>query len=126
MKKIFAIILTATMLAALSMTTFAQGRSRSRHCDSRNYDSRTYDSRNYNSQGYYDNSQVYYDYGRQYGGRSTWDRHRNKLTVGAGTLGGAILGGFIGGRRGAAIGALAGAGGSALYTYKIRKNRYRY
>src|SRR2546423_6985532 len=102
MKRTFAIILTATMLAALSMTTFAQGRSRSRHCDSGNYDSRTYESRNYNSQGYYDNSQVYYDYGRQYGGRSTWDRHRNKLTVGAGTLGGAILGGFIGGPRGGA------------------------
>src|SRR2546421_10584555 len=130
MKKIFAIILTATMFAALSMATFAQGRSRSRNCDSRNYDSRNYDSRNYDSRNYnsqgYDNSQVYYDYGTQYGGRSTWDRHRDKLTVGAGTLGGAILGGLIGGRRGAAIGALAGAGGSALYTYKVRKNRYRY
>ena len=136
MKKIFAIILTATIFAALSMTTFAQGRSRSRNCDSRNYDTRNYDtrnydtrnydSRNYNSHGYYDNSQVYYDYGTQYGGRSTWDRHRDKLTVGAGTLGGAILGSLIGGRRGAAIGALAGAGGSALYTYKVRKNRYRY
>jgi hypothetical protein len=131
MKKIFAIILTATIFAALSMTTFAQGRSRSRNCDSRNYDSRNYDtrnydSRNYNSQGYYDNSQVNYDYGTQYRGQSTWDRHRDKLTVGAGTVGGAILGGLIGGRRGAAIGALAGAGGSALYTYKVRKNRYRY
>jgi len=126
MKKIFAIILTATIFAALSMTTFAQGRSRSRNCDSRNYDSRNYDSRNYNSQGYYDNSQVNYDYGTQYRGRSTWDRHRDKLTVGAGTVGGAILGGLIGGRRGAAIGALAGAGGSALYSYKVRKNRYRY
>jgi len=126
MKKIFAIILTATIFAALSMTTFAQGRSRSRNCDSRNYDSRNYDSRNYNSQGYYDNSQVNYDYGTQYRGRSTWDRHRDKLTVGAGTVGGAILGGLIGGRRGAAIGALAGAGGSALYTYKVRNNRYRY
>jgi uncharacterized protein YxeA len=141
MKKIFAIILTATIFAALSMTTFAQGRSRSRNYDSRNYDSRNYDSRNYdsrnydsrnydsrnyNSQGYYDNSQVNYDYGTQYRGRSTWDRHRDKLTVGAGTVGGAILGGLIGGRRGAAIGALAGAGGSALYTYKVRKNRYRY
>ena len=126
MKKIFAIILTATIFAALSMTTFAQGRSRSRNYDSRNYDTRNYDSRNYNSQGYYDNSQVNYDYGTQYRGRSTWDRHRDKLTVGAGTVGGAILGGLIGGRRGAAIGALAGAGGSALYTYKVRNNRYRY
>ena len=147
MKKIFALILTAAMLAALSITTFAQGRSRSRNydsrnCDSRNYDSRSYDSRNYdsrsydsriynsqgyyNQQGYYDNSNVYYDYGRQNGGQRIWDQHRDKLTVGAGTVGGAILGSLLGGRRGAAIGALAGAGGSALYTYKVRKNRYRY
>ena len=137
MKKIFALILTATMLAALSITTFAQGRSRSRNydsrnCDSRNYDSRSYDSRIYNSQGYYnqqgyyDNSNVYYDYGRQNGGQRIWDQHRDKLTVGAGTVGGAILGSLLGGRRGAAIGALVGAGGSALYTYKVRKNRYRY
>jgi len=137
MKKIFALILTATMLAALSITTFAQGRSRSRNydsrnCDSRNYDSRSYDSRIYNSQGYYnqqgyyDNSNVYYDYGRQNGGQRIWDQHRDKLTVGAGTVGGAILGSLLGGRRGAALGALAGAGGSALYTYKVRKNRYRY
>jgi len=137
MKKIFALILTAAMLAALSITTFAQGRSRSRNydsrnCDSRNYDSRSYDSRIYNSQGYYnqqgyyDNSNVYYDYGRQNGGQRIWDQHRDKLTVGAGTVGGAILGSLLGGRRGAAIGALAGAGGSALYTYKVRKNRYRY
>ena len=125
------------MLAALSITTFAQGRSRSRNydsrnCDSRNYDSRSYDSRIYNSQGYYnqqgyyDNSNVYYDYGRQNGGQRIWDQHRDKLTVGAGTVGGAILGSLLGGRRGAAIGALAGAGGSALYTYKVRKNHYRY
>ena len=132
MKKIFALILTATMLAALSITTFAQGRSRSRNYDSRNCDSRNYDSRIYNSQGYYnqqgyyDNSNVYYDYGRQNGGQRIWDQHRDKLTVGAGTVGGAILGSLLGGRRGAAIGALAGAGGSALYTYKVRKNRYRY
>src|SRR5438309_10402713 len=137
MKKIFALILTAAMLAALSITTFAQGRSRSRNYDSRNCDSRHYDSRSYaspiynsqgyyNQQGYYDNSNVYYDYGRHNGGQRHWDQHRDKLTVGAGTVGGAILGSLLGGRRGAAIGALAGAGGSALYTYKVRKNRYRY
>jgi hypothetical protein len=43
-----------------------------------------------------------------------------------GTGGGAILGGLFGGKKGAAIGALAGGGGSALYTYKIRNRNRRY
>jgi len=68
-------------------------------------------------------SRVYYDYGRK---RSFWDKHRDKLTVAMGTGGGALLGGLIGGKKGAAIGALAGGGGSALYTYKIRKRNRNY
>lgn len=68
---------------------------------------------------------VYYDYGQKKG-RSFWQKHRDKLTVAMGAGGGAALGGIIGGKKGAGIGALAGAGGSALYTYKIRKrNRNR-
>ena len=73
------------------------------------------------------NSQrVYYDYNNQPRGRTFWQKHRDKLTVAAGTGGGALLGGLIGGKKGAGIGALAGAGGSALYTYKIRKRTRRY
>ena len=68
---------------------------------------------------------VYYDYGQR-SGRSFWQKHRDKLTVAMGTGGGALLGGLIGGKRGAGIGALAGAGGSALYTYKIRKRHRNY
>src|SRR3954470_11334157 len=68
---------------------------------------------------------VYYDYGQR-SGRSFWQKHRDKLTVAMGTGGGALLGGLIGGKRGAGIGALAGAGGSALYTYKIRKRNRNY
>jgi len=68
-------------------------------------------------------SRVYYDYSRK---RSFWDKHRDKLTVAMGTGGGALLGGLIGGKKGAAIGALAGGGGSALYTYKIRKRSRNY
>ena len=68
---------------------------------------------------------VYYDYG-QTKGRSFWQKHRDKLTVAMGTGGGALLGGLIGGKKGAGIGALAGAGGSALYTYKIRKRNRNY
>ena len=140
MKRIFTILMAMAILAVVAVPSFAQGRGRrnsdsqscnsrnydSRSYDSRSYDSRSYDSRSYDSQGYYDNSTAYYDYGTQSRGASVWDRHRDKLTVGAGTVGGAILGGLIGGRRGAAIGALAGAGGSALYTYKLRNRGYRY
>jgi len=123
------------ILAVLAAPSFAQGRGRrnydsqscnSRNYDSRSYDSRSYDSRSFDSQSSYDTSRAYYDYGTQNRNGSVWDRHRDKLTVGAGTVGGAILGGLIGGRRGALIGALAGAGGSALYTYKLRNRGYRY
>ena len=58
--------------------------------------------------------------------RTFWQKHRDKLTLAMGTGGGALLGGLIGGKRGAGIGALAGAGGSALYTYKLRKRSRRY
>ena len=59
-------------------------------------------------------------------GRSFWQKHRDKLTVAMGAGGGAVLGGVIGGKKGAGIGALAGAGGSALYTYKLRKRNRNY
>ena len=57
---------------------------------------------------------------------SFYRRHRNIMNIAIGTGAGMLLGGLIGGRRGAGIGALAGAGGSALYTYKIRPKRTRY
>ena len=63
---------------------------------------------------------------RQRQNRSFWDKHRDKLTVAIGTGAGALLGGVIGGKKGAAIGALSGGGGSAIYTYKIRKRDKRY
>ena len=68
--------------------------------------------------------QVYYDYGRK-NGRTFWQKHRDKLTMAMGTGGGALVGGLIGGKKGAGIGALAGLGGSALYTYKLRKRNHR-
>ncbi|HEX8283100.1 MAG TPA: hypothetical protein VF588_07085 [Pyrinomonadaceae bacterium] len=68
---------------------------------------------------------VYYDYG-QTKGRSFWQKHRDKLTVAMGAGGGALVGGLLGGKKGAGIGALAGGGGSALYTYKLRKRNRNY
>jgi len=69
---------------------------------------------------------VYYDYQQPRRGRTFWQKHRDKLTVAMGAGGGAILGGLFGGKKGAAIGALAGGGGSALYTYKLRNRSRRY
>jgi len=120
MKKVFALILTAAIAAALSAPTFAQGGRSCRSYESSRRSARTY----YDNSRVYDNGQVYYDYG--YRDRRFWDRHRNKLTVAIGTGAGAAIGGLIGGKRGAAIGALSGLGGSALYAYKIRNRRYRY
>jgi hypothetical protein len=118
MKKIFAVVLTIMMLAVMAAPIFAQRRSYP--SDSRSRSARTY----YEQRRVYDTSRAYYDYG--YRDRSFWDRHRDKLTLAAGTGAGAVIGGLIGGKRGAVIGALTGLGGSALYTYKMRSRRIRY
>jgi hypothetical protein len=126
MKKLFAVIITAAILATMAAPTFAQRRRRiaTQSCDSRTYSSRTYSS----NSAYYDdravyNNRSYYDYRDR--NRSVWSRHRDKLTVAAGTGAGAAIGAMTGGKKGALIGALLGAGGSALYTYKIRNRGYR-
>jgi hypothetical protein len=73
----------------------------------------------------YSNGRVYYDYNNAPRGRSFWQKHRDKLTLGIGTGLGAAIGGIAGGGKGAGIGALAGLGGSALYTYKLRHRHHR-
>jgi outer membrane lipoprotein SlyB len=57
---------------------------------------------------------------------SFYRRHRNRVNMAVGTGAGALLGGIIGGKKGALIGGAAGAGGSALYTYKIRPKKKKY
>lgn len=130
MKKLIAAIMSLAILGAAALPAAAQERGRSytnqsyarRYDDARNRASerqwrdgeqsrqRAYESRSYYS---YDN-------------RSFLQKHRDKLTVAGGTIGGAVLGALIGGGKGAAIGALVGGGGSALYSYKIRKHNRRY
>ncbi len=78
------------------------------------------------SRRYGSSRRVYYDYGSSHRGRTFWQKHRDKLTLAMGTGLGAAIGGLAGGKRGAGIGALAGLGGSALYTYKIRHRTRRY
>jgi hypothetical protein len=99
MKRLFAILMCLTLLVAAALPASAVQRHR------RHYARRTY-----------------YTYSRPH--RTFWQKHRDKLTLAGGTLGGAMIGGIAGGHKGAAIGALAGAGGSALYTYKLRKRHH--
>ena len=114
MKKIMAALLTLTLMAVFAVPAFAQGGGNSRYAQRNRQYNQQYSQR--------------YDHNRyqQRNNRSFWDKHRDKLTLAAGTGGGAILGGLIGGKKGAIIGALAGAGGSALYTYKLRNKNRRY
>ena len=58
--------------------------------------------------------------------KSFYSRHRNLINIGIGTAAGAILGGIIGGKKGALIGTAAGAGGAALYTYKLNPKTNKY
>ena len=106
MKKVLAILIVVTMLAVITpMTAQAQcGNMRHRHGN------RTHTHRSCVGDGHKH-------------GRSFWQKHRDKLTVAGGALGGAALGGLVGGKKGAAIGALGGGGGAAVYTYGIRKRR---
>ena len=94
-------MLMALMVVAIPMfatSTEAQTRYRTR---------RTYTTTTYNRPSFY-------------------SRHRNLINIGIGTAAGALLGGLIGGKRGALIGTAAGAGGSALYSYKLRPKRTYY
>ena len=123
MKKIFALVLTVAIAAALAAPVFGQGSRSCRSYDT-NYPTRRSARTYYDNARVYDNRQVYYDYG--YRDRSFWDRHRDKLTMAIGTGAGAAIGGLIGGKRGAVIGAASGLGASAVYTYKLRNRRVRY
>ncbi|HMQ05397.1 MAG TPA: hypothetical protein PKD26_15885 [Pyrinomonadaceae bacterium] len=78
-------------------------------------------------------SQCYYNNAGQRICRNTsrnqgnvYDRHRNVINIGIGTAAGAIIGGLIGGKKGALIGTAAGAGGAALYTYKLNPKTKKY
>ena len=89
---------------AVSVTFFASDASAQTR---RSYNSRTYSSTTYKRPSFY-------------------RRHRNAINIGIATGAGALLGAIIGGKKGALIGTAAGAGGGALYTYKIKPKQNRY
>jgi hypothetical protein len=130
------VCLVTLSLAALPVSAQTRARSIYNNRVTRRYDhsTRAYDQRLYqdaryrnvygNSRYQYDGSNGYYNNG-YYDNRSTWDRHRDKITTAIGAGAGAGLGALVGGKRGAILGALAGGGGAALYTYVLRDKDYR-
>lgn len=112
MRKLLVVLMSLVLLAATALPSFAGIKHR------RHYHHRTHYSSQYAGQ-----RNVYYSYNNK---RTFWQKHRDKLTTAMGAAGGALVGGIAGGGRGAAIGTLVGAGGSALYTYKIRKRHRTY
>ena len=106
MRKIFSILVVLTFIALLSVPVSARtcGKLRHRHSNITHT--------HYSCVG---------DGHRH--GRSFWQKHRDKLTTAGGAGAGAIIGGIASGKKGAAIGAVIGGGGAAVYTYGIRKRR---
>jgi outer membrane lipoprotein SlyB len=94
------VAMVAIMIPFMSVSADAQTRRSVRS-------SRTYSSSNYDRPNFY-------------------QRHRNAINVGIGGVAGAVLGGLIGGKKGALIGTAAGAGGAALYTYKLNPKTKKY
>ncbi|HEY0428543.1 MAG TPA: hypothetical protein VGC76_12250 [Pyrinomonadaceae bacterium] len=128
MKKFLAgLVVLFMLLISIPISADAQCRrnsSRNRNYNSRNYNSRNYNNRNYNNRNY--NRSYYQTRGYVSQRPNFYQRHRNLINVGIGTGAGTLIGALIGGRRGAGWGALAGAGSSALYTYKINPKKRRY
>src|SRR6201985_3688544 len=121
MKKLMAAIMSLAILGAAALPAAAQerGRSYTNQSYARRYDEARNRAGVQSRQRAYD-SRSYYGYDN----RRLWQKHRDQITVHGRTIGGAILGSIIGGGKGAAIGALAGGGGSALYSYKIRNRNH--
>ncbi len=106
MKKFITTFMMVAMMAVMVplMSTSADAQTKRYYRNGRAYTARTYTTRTYKKPSFY-------------------RRHRNLINIAIGTGAGALLGGLIGGKKGALIGTAAGAGGSALYTYKIRPKR---
>ena len=82
-------------------------------------DAQTYTTRRVYRNGRYRTVRVYKK-------PSFYRRHRNASNIAIGTGAGAIIGAIAGGKKGALIGSAVGAGGSSVYTYKVKPKKRRY
>lgn len=113
--KTFLVSTMMFLVFAVGLPLTVEGHNSCRRHRKKSYASRNYKSR-YAARGYVAERRR----------PSFYRRHRNVINMAIGTGAGALLGGVIGGGRGAGIGALAGLGGSALYTYKLNPKNRRY
>lgn len=90
-------------------------------CPRHKKERKSYAARNYRAA-----QPSYQTAGYTYKRPSFYRRHRNLINVGIATGAGALIGGLTKGKKGAAYGALLGAGGGALYTYVLNKKKRRY
>jgi hypothetical protein len=103
------------IMAAVAIPLFADTASaQNRNCNRRTSYNRTATRRSSASR------QQYATYKRP----GFYSRHRKAINVGAGAGIGALVGGLLGGKKWAAIGGLAGAGGGAFYTHKQKPKNY--
>ena len=108
MKKYISTFLAAAVLAVMIPVMAGSLSAQStRYCDNVQESQYDYDQNGYKRPGVY-------------------RRHRNLINIAIGSGAGAVIGGLLGGKKWAAIGAAAGAGGAAVYTYKVRPKRDRY
>jgi hypothetical protein len=120
MKKVLIGIAIVFALAIILPTTASAQRCyKPKKTNYSNYNS-NYNRNNYRA------SNNYRRYNNSYRRGNFYQRNRNIVNIGLGTGAGAIIGGIVGGKKGAVIGGLVGGGSSAIYTYKIRKNRRNY
>lgn len=134
LKKYITASLMAMMLAVTVPVFSGTATAQSRYCScasSRRYAARRhrYRSNRYTAarRSYYSpayasttTSRQYYTYKRP----GFYSRHRQLVNIAAGSGIGALVGGLLGGRRGVAIGGLAGAGGGYYVTHKQRPRNY--
>lgn len=107
-------IITAVLALTMPLAAAAQTRYRNDR-NSRSYYTRSNSNERYPQRRYEAKNR-----------RSFYKRHRTAVNSGVGAGAGALIGALLGGKKWAAIGALAGAGGGYFYSKATKKkNRNR-
>ncbi len=126
MKKIISTFVMMTLMAiVLPLSADAQTYATKRVYKNGRYRTvRVYKPQTYTTRRVYRNGR--YRTVRVYKKPSFYRRHRNASNIAIGTGAGAIIGAIAGGKKGALIGSAVGAGGSSVYTYKVKPKKRRY